>query len=1149
MSKENVTRRISIYVNGREVENSLKGVDGQLAHVRNSLRKLVEGTEDYDEKKKELTETLVKLKDRQKEYLADLGLTKKEIDVNENSLQGLQIKLKSVENQMSLLDTTSIDFTESLEKLKKEENDIALKIENTTKAIKGQEVVFKASKNSLKGVEDSLQEVRKEMSLLDRSSINARSELEKLKKEESDLIAKQSEFRKEIQDTNVSVGQFKESISQIFTGLQSGDLETAKEGFEGIKGSIGGLVKTAAAFIATPLGAAIAVISTIAIGTKAIFDFNQGLQESNKLLEAFGLQGDQLRKVRSEIQATAETFDKDFKEIGERANSLAKTYGISMSEANAEIARGLADGGAQNSEFLDSLGEYDEFFAKAGYSARDFVNIVNTGFDLGIYSDKLPDALKEADLSLREQTKATRDALTNAFGASFSDTILAKVSSGEITTKTALENIAQKAKETGLTQQQQAQLTADVFRGAGEDAGGALKILEAVGASSKRELSESAKASLELVEANERLNKAQSDLFEIEGFSSIWTNIKIESTDALTSILEWILDVKKDIQPLIDFVGVVFVNAWHGLKTSVQITFDVVGGVLKSFSNTIGTIFNFVIKLFKGDFSGALNVLKNGFTKLATIVGDSFAKIKNHVIDGLKSIINNVAPFLDAVGIDVEKLQKKLDGLKSKNILLKTTPETNKPNGLNPDAAATKITAEELAKQKALRDAARQKEIDANQKALDKKKSDQEKHDKLLWDQAMSLAKSQSDLAKAELDSFITNNRTKIDNTKQLTPELIAEETKRLDEIKFRQQNALAEKRLNDLAKAEHEIKSETELANVKKAIDLEYLTAEQNLELQFLDATTVLKKQYEEQQKQLALEQLQAENQLQVIEADTKAQATSIKRAQDYKAELAGYKKLLEDKKISEDQYNRYVAAAKLKQDDLDRMSRATHLSQNLQGLSTVAGALGDMFGQSKELAIVQAGINGALAITNIFATTPKADFGFSTYALIAASGLATVASIAKIAKAKAPKTPKFFYGGFNNADGSGGPTGNTAYLGTDQYGKITGVTHDEEWIAPKVMTQSPRYAATFSWLENERKSMIGNKFFNGGESSSGTVAPFVANSTNDDALLVAINKLNDHLDRGIKSTALIGYKEAKNIKELNDEREMSNQYGIISQ
>ena len=41
------------------------------------------------------------------------------------------------------------------------------------------------------------------------------------------------------------------------------------------------------------------------------------------------------------------------------------------------------------------------------------------GLILGYIEDKLPDALKEADISLREQTKATRLALINAFGEDF----------------------------------------------------------------------------------------------------------------------------------------------------------------------------------------------------------------------------------------------------------------------------------------------------------------------------------------------------------------------------------------------------------------------------------------------------------------------------------------------------------------------------------------------------------------------------------------------------------------------------------------------------------------------------------------------------------------------------------------------------------
>ena len=95
------------------------------------------------------------------------------------------------------------------------------------------------------------------------------------------------------------------------------------------------------------------------------------------------------------------------------------------------------------------------------------------------------------------------------------------------------------------------------------------------------------------------------------------------------------------------------------------------------------------------------------------------------------------------------------------------------------------------------------------------------------------------------------------------------------------------------------------------------------------------------------------------------------------------------------------------------------------------------------------------------------------TTYALIAASGLATVASISKIASAKAPKTPKFFYGG---------PTGTKPALGNDEYGAVTGYLHKNEYVIPEVMTQDPQFADTISWLENNRQRKL-RGFVDGGE------------------------------------------------------------------
>lgn len=67
--------------------------------------------------------------------------------------------------------------------------------------------------------------------------------------------------------------------------------------------------------------------------------------------------------------------------------------------------------------------------------------------------------------------------------------------------------------------------------------------------------------------------------------------------------------------------------------------------------------------------------------------------------------------------------------------------------------------------------------------------------------------------------------------------------------------------------------------------------------------------------------------------------------------------------------------------------------------------------FQAEKQAAIAQAVINGALAVTNILATTPKADFGAATIALLALNTIQTAAQIAVISSQKAPEFAK---GGF---------------------------------------------------------------------------------------------------------------------------------------
>jgi hypothetical protein len=105
------------------------------------------------------------------------------------------------------------------------------------------------------------------------------------------------------------------------------------------------------------------------------------------------------------------------------------------------------------------------------------------------------------------------------------------------------------------------------------------------------------------------------------------------------------------------------------------------------------------------------------------------------------------------------------------------------------------------------------------------------------------------------------------------------------------------------------------------------------------------------------------------------------------------------------------------------------------------------------KAQAITQAVINGALAITNIWATNAANPILAGILTAISAS--TTGIQIGTIA------SQKFADGGF---------TGDGTY--TDETGhKVAGVVHDNEWVAPKWLVQSPQYAPIIESLDNVRR------------------------------------------------------------------------------
>lgn len=989
--------------------------------------------------------------------------------------------------------------------------------------------------NSLGGINREIAKVNGQMRNLNKSSDTYDQDLSKLKNTLGELKDRQSDFKEEIYDTNKAGQQASEVFSNIFVGLRTGNLAMVKEGMQGVKGAIVGATRAGLAFIATPIGATIALIAGAFASAKAIFDYNRGLEQANEKLRSLGVEAQNLSVVRSEIEATAETFNKEFNDIAEKVNSFSKTYGISMSEANEVIRQGLADGGAQNDEFLDSLGEYDEFFASAGFSATEFINILNTGFELGIYTDKLPDALKEADLSLREQTKTTRDALVNAFGASFTDDILQRVSSGETTTKQALEEIAAQAEKTGLSQQQQAQLTADVFKGAGEDAGGALKILEAVGQSATRELDSTAQAQLKLAEANEKLNKAQAELFEVEGFSDIWLNIQTVAVDALASVLEYLGELKQDLQPLIDIVGVLFVGVWEQLKFVVSGVFGVIGGILKGFGSLIGGLFKAIKQLIEGDFLGAFITLQTGISNAFKNVANAFISLYNNALELADKMIDAISPVLETLGVDVDKLKERLESFKGVEFEIKRT-ETNETNNTTTEDTPTNTTVNTKSQETIERE---------KKEALERQKiRDAAAKEELSKRKALEAAKIQ--LAEAELELFIANAKTKIDENGLLTQELIAQEVERLQSIKDKQQQFNDEELARKLVEAEANAKTEEEFLALKEALNIEYNLKKQELDLAFQQETDVLKKEYETQQAALEAEQLLFQKELDLEAAENEFEEQRIRTEQQYETELADLKKRLQDGFITEQQFA--IASENLEKqkaanlEAIDKAEKQARLAAYGDLFGNIAQLLGENTAAGKAAAIAEIGISQGLAVARVWSAKDTLPSPFNIIAKVAQTALAIGNVLSALKQVSSVKTPKFFFGG---------PTGKDAALGYDQYGPITGHVHKNEWVAPEIMTQNPVYADTIGWLESERKRIIGKPFVEGGETTPNTLPPNVnaqASPETTNMLMGVLTQLNTILSSGIIAKAVIGYQEAEAIDDLNNERQQSNNNGTLS-
>lgn len=518
--------------------------------------------------------------------IADLS---RAVDANKKHVKDLQKSLKE-------LDTTSEDYAEQVEAITEE---IAATNAQTTEYKRTMSDLNRVVANTVRenmNNEGSLKSLRAELSRLT-NEYDSLGKAQREGLEGQELQSRISAITDEIKGSEEATGRFYRNVGNYenaiknVLGLNQGfgssligianSMNFTNGIIPGLRGGIIGLGGAMKALAANPVFLTILGVSKIAEGVKFWFDFNKGLSEATRLTEQFtGLSGDALTNYRDKVQSVADVYGKDFKDVMQSANALANQFGISYDEAITVIKDGFVSGADVSGNFLDTVKEYPAFFREAGLSASEFVAISTEAVKQGVFSDKGVDAIKEATIRIREMSKSTDEALAG-IGLS-GEEIQQAMADGTMTAFDAIQKVSEKLNELPETSSAVGVAVADIFGGAGEDAGVQyLKTLKDISTDLdevKDKAGEYARVQDEYLQSEIELQKATNQLFGGmgESFDDLITQGKTFLNNYLVAIIKGVLKFGSEISAVFSAVLTYINEAMHSIKAMGDLLYNVI---------------------------------------------------------------------------------------------------------------------------------------------------------------------------------------------------------------------------------------------------------------------------------------------------------------------------------------------------------------------------------------------------------------------------------------------------------------------------------------------------------------------------------------------------------------------------------------------
>lgn len=833
-----------------------------------------------------------------------------------------------------------------------------------------------------------------------------------------------------------NVGNYEEAIKDAL-GLNNefanSLLELASNGdksggiFDAIGVKVKAFGKTLLSLMGNPVFLALAGIAGAGAAFKWFYDYNKGLEEATRLTRQFtGLAGNELKEYRNEVQSLADVYGKDFREVLQSVNSVAKQFEISQSEALETVRDGFIAGADAGGEYLDILKEYPAYFREAGISADQFVAIITNATQQGIFSDKGIDSIKEANIRIREMTTATAAAF-EGIGMS-SEKVQEELQEGTKTTFDIIQEVSDRLKELPESSAAVGAALADIFGEAGEDAG--LRYIKTLGDIStnldevKAKTGELGQLQEELLESQTNLENALSGLFDMTGgtFEEMTTKAKIFVNEGIIGIINGIENLIESVRMLYNRSSSLRFLA-QGIITTFKTAFDLISTLVKTTAEQLSALNDMIKGLFTFDF----DAIESGFKRFNSAVVDNtkgiIKELKQNFSEFSQEVMNGSWGASDESG--TETASNSQQGGKLTN-----TVKVSSGN-LSETSQAVKSKQKELEEVRKAEDAMLALVKDGRQKQTQEIEYE---YNRQIEDLRTRLS-TETDLTSKAREAINTQiealEKQKQDALQKLSDEELQKEIENRQKLIEAQLASVEDgsRQEYDLKMKQLQVQREAELADkelteeMKAAIEAKYRKQQQDLTDQF---------NAEVRQKQQEGMRMRMENEIMELQNSGASELEILQEQAEQKKEI--YESILRDNYETDLEYNN--AKLQAQQDYLDAKQelsdKEVEVEQKKQeAMAQITGAIGDLLelaGENnrsaaiaaKTLAIAEVAIAQGVAIANaVRAATQGSKTWWEVIAGIAAAVAAVVSTIASATKSI--KSAKFASGGLVTGPGTG--------------------------------------------------------------------------------------------------------------------------------